>query len=277
LNKIVLTTLALSAFLFADSSTDTTREQIEAKRAQIAKLQAELQKLQSSLPVSSPKVTKVQKDQELKLHTEFGFIETKGNTDTLNTSIDAKAQKKFGVHEFTFLGDGEYTEEKNSKTKNKYFLELDYGHKISRDVSFEYITAYKYDEFSGYDYRFYTGPGLKVQLFKDDVEALSLSNAILFSRDDRVSDGPYNYTSYRAKAEYTRQLFKNLKFDQILSYQTDVTSLKDFFLYSKTGLSSKISDIFSVGLNYKYDYVNAPDRGKQKADRTLSANLIADF
>lgn len=280
MKKVLFTLSVLGLFVFANANTN---KQIEETKAQIAELQATLQKLEESLTTKAQKeeaiaLAKKKKDEKLKVHGEFGLIDTKGNTHTLSYNLDTKIKKNIDDHEFTLIAYGEYASEQSEKTKNKYFVEFDYGHRVSKTLSYEYITAYKYDEFSGYDYRFYTGPGIKYNVLNSDLHTLDLGHALLFSRDKKETEvDAYNYTSYRIKAEYSRQLLQNLKLEETFSYQTDVTALKDFFIYSKTALISKISDIFSVSLNYKVDYVHNPDIGKKRADRTLSASLIADF
>ena len=269
--------------LFANTLTNKTFQEIEETKKRIEELQASLAKLESSLPVQIERekqlaLQKIEDAQKIKMHTEFGFVSTKGNTNTLSYSLDTKMQKAIGKHEFTFLGDGEYASDKDTQTKNKYFLEIDYGYQLNGDLYFEYITAYRFDDFSGFDYRAYTGPGLKYKALNSDTQSLHLSSTLLFSKDKKESDThAYNYTSHRSKLEYSWQMFKNLKFEETLSYRTDVTMTKDYFIYSKTAFISKLSDVFSVAINYKIDYINMSEPGKQKADKTLSANLIADF
>jgi len=282
LKKILFTIALLHTLVFANASTDDASKQISDTKAQIAALQAKLKELEDSTTTQKQKdedlaLIKKRKAEELKMHTEFGFTDTAGNTNTTAYNLDTKIQKALNKHQFTFIGDGEYASDSMVRTKNKYFAELDYGYEKCKNIYLEYITAYKFDEFSGYDYRFFTGPGLKYKALNSDIHKLNLSSALLFSKDKKETSQAYNYTSYRAKVEYSWQMFKNLKFEEILSYRTDVTAVEDYFIFSKTALVSKLSDIFSVGLNYKIDYINMSEPGKQKADKTLSANLIADF
>ena len=283
LKKILFISASLSCLVFANASTIDTSKQILDTKAQIAELQAKLQELENATTTQKQKdeelaLIKKRKDEALKTHTEFGFVSTKGNTNTTAYNLDTKIQKAFNKHQLTFLGDGEYASDNGTDTKNKYLLELNYGYKLNKNLYLEYILGYKYDEFSGYDYQAYTGPGLKYKAIQSDVHNLDLSSALLMSTDKQESDADaYNYTSARVKIEYSWQVFKNLKFAEIFTYRADITKTDDYFIFSKTAFTSKISDIFSVGLNYKIDYVNMAEIGKQRTDKTLSANLIADF
>ena len=283
MKKKLFTITLLHTLVFANTSTDTTNKQISDTKALIEELQAKLKRLEDSKTTQKQKyealaLIKKRKIEEFKTHTEFGFASTQGNTKTTAYNLDTKIEKAFNKHQLTLMGDVEYASDKGEATKDKYFLEFNYGYKLNKKLYLEYIAGYKFDGFSGYDYRAYTGPGLKYKAIEADIHNLELSSALLMSTDKKESEtDAYNYTSWRAKLEYSWQVLKNLKFAETFTYRTDVTKTDDYFVDSKTAFTSKISDIFSVGLNYKIDYVNMPDIGNKRTDRTLLANLIADF
>ena len=242
------------------------------------------------------------KDNALITHTEFGYMETQGNTRTQTFNLDSKLKKGWEKHIASFLFDGQYASDKNQEIKNKYFMELEYDYEFTDRFAFNYLAGYKDDKFSGYDYQFYTGPGAKYKAIKTQNHHLSLEANILYSRDSieevkydvngNVIDYPNpdnkqtkttkngytdDYTSARAKAVYNWQIMKNLKFDQELSYRCDLNSLSTYFVFSKTAFSAKLSDIFSAGISYKVDYTNEPADGKERSDRTFTANIIIDY
>ncbi|MEA3330552.1 MAG: DUF481 domain-containing protein [Campylobacterota bacterium] len=235
-------------------------------------------------------------------HTEFGYIETQGNTVTKTFNLEAKIQKSWQKHIFALTFDGQYASDKSIETKNKYLIELEYDYEITDRFAFDYLTGFKQDKFSTFNYQFYTGPGVKYKAIKAKKHDLSLESNILYSQDDiadinyatdgSVIDYPNpddkstatredgelkDYVSFRVKAVYGWQIFENLKFDQELSYRVDLEDTKNFFAFSKTAFSSKFTDVFSAGISYKVDYVNMPSTDKEYTDRTLTANLIIDF
>ncbi|MEA3484006.1 MAG: DUF481 domain-containing protein, partial [Pseudomonadota bacterium] len=169
---------------------------------------------------------------------------------------------------------------------------------------FNYLVGCKNDKFSGYNYQVYTGPGTKYKLIKEEFYKLILKGNILYSQDEiedihRTADGSVinypnkdnlianpnqtiqgkvkSYAAFRAKAMYEWKILDNLKFTQDLSYRTKIDSTDNYFVYSKTTILSKISDIFSLGINYKIDYVNAPPEGKKRSDKTTSINLVVNY
>ncbi len=254
----------------------------------------------SSLVVATESDSKTQTP--LATHTEFGYIETQGNSVTQTFNLETDIKKSWQRHTATLSIDGQYATEKDNETKNKYLVELEYDYKATDKFSFNYLAGFKRDKFSTFNYQFYTGPGIKYKATKTKEHELSLESNILYSQDD-IADVNYaadgtaieypnpdnksvaskvegklnDYTSFRAKTVYSWQILKNLKFDQELSYRVDLEDTKNFFAFSKTAFSSKFTDVFSAGISYKVDYVNMPATDKEYTDRTFTANLIIDF
>jgi putative salt-induced outer membrane protein len=234
-------------------------------------------------------------------HSELGFMHTTGNTETTTLNLDAKGEKKWSRHSVFASVDGQYGENGGVEFKNKFFTELNYEYVLTHRLSFNYLAGYKDDKFSSFDYQIYTGPGAKYLVFKDDTHNLKVDGNLLYAKDAVAqvnydingniiqypnpgniavdhSDPSYleQYAAYRLKGVYERQLLENLKFGQDLSYRGSFKDQGRFFIYSKTGVSSKLSTLFSAGLSYKIDYVNKPG-DKERMDTTLTANLIMDY
>jgi len=253
--------------------------------------------LASTLVVAAEPDTK--KDDKLVTHTELGYIQTQGNTETTAFNLDASVKKGWGRNIFELHFDGQYAEDNKIETKNKYLIELEYDYEITDRFAFDYLVGYKTDKFSSFDYQFYTGPGAKYKAIVSQKHNLSVEGNVLYAQD-KVSDVNYDasgdvisypastpvartvdsetddYAAFRAKAVYSWKMLENLNFDQELSYRGSFEDTNKYFIFSKTAFKSKLSDIFSAGLSYKVDYVNEPGV-KEKTDTTLTANLIIDY
>ncbi len=283
MKKVLLIVLLLSSLAWGEQSLEDKKKQIIQTKQKIEALQDSLKELEASLPKQIEKdeellLAEEIEDEKIKTHAEFGFINNKGNTNSETLTLDAKVEKIWDKHGLSFSVDGEYASDEGENTKNKYLLELEYDYKLTDRLYFEYFTGYKYDQFSGYNYQAYTGPGLKYIAIDTKKHNLELGSNILYSIDEAENTKEkYEYLSYRAKALYSWQILENLKFEETLTYRTDVSEIDNFFLFSKTALISKLTDIFSVSLSYKVDYVNEPKSDTKRTDRTTTANLIADF
>ena len=263
MKKIVLSTLAFTA-LFGAGELDT---QIASTKAQMKVLEDKLKSLESKRP----------QNQSIMSHTALGYMQTKGNTDTKTLTLDASLKKEFGKNALSFNLDGQYADDNGIESKNKYFLELNYDYNFTDRFAFNYLVGFKDDKFSAYTYQAYTGPGAKYKLVKNDKHDLSLDGNILYSVDEYSQTSTRDkYSSYQAKGVYAWQMMENLKFAQELSYRSAFEDANNYFVYSSSALSSKISDVFSAGMSYKVDYVNLSGT-KDNTDTTLSFNLIIDY
>jgi len=242
----------------------------------------------------------VKKENTLVTHTELGYIQTSGNTETKTFNLDAKAKQSWDKHIYALMVDAQYADDDGAETKNKFVIELEYDYEITDRLAFDYLLGYKSDKFSGLEYQAYTGPGLAYKAIVSDAHNLELSGNILYSIDSyedvyRENGDVINYPAptdtgkldaeaydddyigYRVKGVYGWQIMENLKFDQELSMRGSFEESDKYFVFSKTALSTKISDMFSAGISYKVDYANIPAEDKDSTDSTLTANLIIDY
>jgi len=215
---------------------------------------------------------------EFKTHTELGYISTSGNTKTQNFNLVSKLEKGWNRHSINFIFDGQYASDQDEATKNKFYTDLNYNYSFGERLSFDYLVGYKRDKFSNYDYQFYTGPGAKYHLLKTENHNLTVDGNILYSIDQYMDETlpSEDYASFRAKGLYEWQVFENLKFSEEASYRVDLEDFDNYFVFSNTQLTSKLSDMFSGGLGYKVDYVNLPG-DKKHTDTTFTLNLIIDY
>ena len=224
----------------------------------------------------------VTKESALVTHTELGYIQTDGNTETKTFNLESKATKNWQKHVFAFVIDAQYAEDAGTETKNKFLTELTYDYEFTDRLAFTYLLGYKSDKFSSFDYQAYTGPGAKYKAIVSKNHNLGFEGNILYSMDEispvppAVTSESDDYASYRVKGVYGWQMLENLKFDQEVSYRGSFEDADKYFVFSKSALSSKISDIFSAGVSYKVDYVNEAG-DKENTDTTLTLNLIMDY
>ncbi len=213
----------------------------------------------------------------LNSHIELGYVQTKGNTDTTTFDLDGKLDKTVDLHSFEFKFDAIYGENGGVQNKNRYTLIANYGYKFSSRVGFTYNISYIDDKFSGYDYQFATGPGLTFDAYSSDIQHLKFKAGVLYAKDRFDNGGIKEYGSYAAVMNYDIQLLEDLKFLQDLTFKGDMKTSQNYFVYSKSSLTTKISNYFSAGLSYKVNYMNLPPQGKKNTDTTLMASLIFDY
>jgi putative salt-induced outer membrane protein len=238
----------------------------------------------------------------LQTHTELSYVQTQGNTNTNAFSLDFAAKKAWDKNSLKLDVDVLYGDDEGVETRNKVLGELNYDYQFAEHFAFNYLAGYKNDKFSGYEYQFYTGPGIKYIALDSKAHQLNFQANVLYSLDetmDKYYDGngdeivyPYpngtdgavktagdsnDYTGFSAKANYAWQIMENLKFVQEASYRSDFDDTENYFAFSKTALETKISDMFSMGISYKVDYTNLAPAGNEYSDRTFMTSLIIDY
>ena len=275
MKKITLSLLLTSSLMMAaDVAVDQVKlaADIEVAKAEKTAVEAKLKALKAQLA----------QNQEIMTHMQLGYIKTDGNTNTETFSLDGLFKKAWGKNSASIIFDGQYGNADGVETKNKYFTELEYAYLFTDTLSFTYLLGYKNDKFSSYNYQAYTGPGLKWVSYKSDRQKLDLEGSILYSQDElqvavAPNDATITYGAYQAKLAYELQILKNLKFNQGLSYRSSFEKVDNYFIFSKSELSSKISDIFSAGISYKIDYANIVASGTKRRDNTLGAFISLDY
>ena len=296
MKKILLSILLVATAIYAEPT--GIEQQINEIDIKIKRLQDERKMLEEQLvsndaeKVVDEKVKVASKEEEKKnekidllgfsTHTEIGYIKTSGNTDTETYNIDIKLKKEWKKHILTLHYLKLYGEEDSTENKNKVFTELNYYYKFTDRFAFDYMGAYKEDKFSGFDYQVYTGPGLVYKAIDEEKHTLFVKANALYSKDkiegtNLVSSTKDEYISYKTQALYTWLFGEKSKFTQDLRYRSQFDKVKNYFVYSKSAVETKISDIFSMSISYQVDYINEAAKGKQNTDKTTMFNLIIDY
>lgn len=261
--------LSLIATCLIAQNREDIKDEIRETQAKIAKLKTNLKELQATLP---------KEDYLFNARAEIGYISNSGNTNTEAFNVDTKITNSWDLHSLEASILMQYGTENNVESKNKFLGELLYDYKLSELLSLNYLVGYKDDKFSGFDYQFYTGPGAKYVAIKTDFNDLKIDGNLLYSKD-KIHKEPVNtYLGYRVKGVYNMQMLENLKFHQTLSFRSEFSDIQNYFFYSKTAFTTKLSDVFSAGIAYHIDYTNEPAfSGKTSTDKMFTFNLIADY
>ncbi len=245
---------------------------------------------------------------ELITHTELGYVNSSGNTNTEVFTTDLKVKKEVEKHIFGALVQGKYAKEDDIENANSWVGELQYDYKFSKLFSVNYLYGTKMDKFSSYEYQIYTGPGIKyLAINNSKVHNLNFTLSYLYSADKtldqyvnsgsgdtvsypfadgdgtdipktKVSSGErLDYQSARLSLEYSWKIAKNLKFTQDATYRQSLDESNDYFIYSKSNISTQVVEHLSAGFGYKVDHTNKVQEGVERTDKTFTANLIIDY
>ncbi|MDD3597797.1 MAG: DUF481 domain-containing protein [Sulfuricurvum sp.] len=210
-------------------------------------------------------------------HSEFSYIDSKGNSNTSSLAFEGNAKTKWDLHILRVHLDAYRASSDGETSKNKWSSEFNYDYQFDEVYSLNYMIGYKEDHFSGYEYKFYTGPGIGMKAIDEKTQQLDFQANLLFGRDKPDNDDSENYFSTNLGGIYKWKIQENLKFIQEATYRVKLDDTKYYFLYSKSAIESKINSTLSMGLSYKVDYANTPPAPSLHTDRTFLASLIIDY
>ena len=216
-------------------------------------------------------------EEPFKTHTELSYINSSGNTDSSSFAMAFKGRKAYDTYVLRADAYANYAEDNGVESKNQWGFELNYDRPLTETLALNYLVGYKDDRFSGYDYQFYTGPGLVHNTLRTETQNLTTQANLLYAQDKTVAGDKDEYASFKAGAYYEWQILENLKFVEDASIRTDLSDVSNYFLYSKTSIQNKINGTFSMGVSYRVDYANEPVPGKSSTDKTFMASLIIDY
>lgn len=210
-------------------------------------------------------------------HSEFSYINTKGNTNTTSLAFEGSAKKQWDEHIFRLNANMYKSSDNGKSSKDKWSSEFNYDYQICPRTSLNYLIGYKEDRFSGFDYQFYSGPGMGVKAIDSATHKLDFQANILYGEDKPENLPSDSYFSSKLGAMYKWQIQENLKFIQEATYRINLEETQYNFFYSKSAIETKINSTLSMGVSYKVDYVNTPPPPSLKTDRTFLVSLIIDY
>jgi putative salt-induced outer membrane protein len=209
-------------------------------------------------------------------HLELSYVQTSGNTNTSTFSTKLEATTALSDRSnFRAKGNILYSENNSESSANKYDVELDYNYMLDKNIYAYYGVNYLKDQFSDYDYRLNTGPGIGYKLLDNKEQTIDLQGGLDYALDQYSSGVKDEYVATRAEVNYRYRINDNLKFKQMLNYLVSIVDNDKYFMSSDTSLSAKMTDNLSLGVSYKIDYVNQTT--KENADKKLLTSLIVDF
>lgn len=209
-------------------------------------------------------------------HLELSYVQTSGNTNTSTFSTKLEATTTLSENSsFRARGNILYSDSNSTTSANKYDIELDYDYMLSEKLYSYFGVNYLNDQFSDYDYRINTGPGLGYKFLDTKAETIDVQGGLDYALDKYSNGIKDEYVASRVEANYRYKINENLRFKQMLNYLVSLEDNEKYFMASDTSLSVKMTDDLSLGISYRIDYVNKTE--KEHADKKLLTSLIVDF
>lgn len=211
------------------------------------------------------------------LQTDFGFVNTAGNTSTTTLNAGQVASLTRGKWTFGQGFQAVYgkTEGQTSAESYKATLRGDYA--LTPRLAVYGMGGWDRNEFAGISRRFEEGLGLSFKAVVAERTSLTLEAGAAANQQRDLASVAKNFASGRGALLFKHMLGKAAYLQQLGEVLQNLEDGQDTRVNSETALVAPLSArvAFKVGYVIKYD--NQPEPGFKKTDRYLTSGLQVVF
>ncbi|ADT69263.1 DUF481 domain-containing protein [Pseudoalteromonas sp. SCSIO 43095] len=240
--------------------------------------------------LSDEEIHELHKGEVLYGDTEFGFILSKGNTNSTSFKLKGNLYQDFENWRNQFKIDSLYKRDENEETgqsdvtANRVFVSAQGNYKVGvKNSSFFIYGDYEEDEFSGLDFKSTVATGYGARIYqgvknKVDIDIGPGLYRSVADDESTISEDDKDKMGYllRIAMQWERLVSKRTRFNQDISIEQSLSGLNSR-LKSETALISQVVGAVSLKFAYMYRYNSKPEEDKLKYDSELSATLVYSF
>jgi putative salt-induced outer membrane protein YdiY len=205
-----------------------------------------------------------------------GLSLTKGNSDTLLTTVAFKARKKTAENEFMFGADGSYGENNSVKNNETLHGVGQYNHLFSdRFYAFLNLEGL-HDGIADLDYRFTISPGAGYYLLKQTNATLAVEAGpgLIVQQLGGVDT---TYATLRLAERFEHKLDNGARVWEKVEFLPQVNKLHNFLVNAEVGAEASLTKTFSIQVALQDNFINQPAPGRKDNDVKLISGLVYKF
>ena len=205
-----------------------------------------------------------------------GLSLTKGNSDTLLTTVAYKTRRKTRENEFTFGADGSYGENDNVKNNETLHGVGQFNHLFS-DRFYGYLNAEGlHDGIADLQYRFTFSPGAGYYFLKETNTTLAgeAGPGLIFQRLGNVDT---TYATLRLAERFEHKLDNGARVWERTEFLPQVNKLGNFLVNAEVGAEAALTKTLSLRVTLQDNFINQPAPGRKSNDVKLISGLVYKF
>jgi len=205
-----------------------------------------------------------------------GLSLTKGNSDTLLTTVAFKTRKKTRENEFTFGADGSYGENNSVKNNETLHGVGQFNHLFS-DRFYGYLNAEGlHDGIAHLQYRFTFSPGAGLYFLKETNTTLAgeAGPGLIFQRLGNVDT---TYATLRLAERFEHKLDNGARVWERAEFLPQVNKLGNFLVNAEIGAEAALTKTLSLRVTVQDNYINQPASGRKSNDLKLISSVVYKF
>ena len=205
-----------------------------------------------------------------------GLSLTKGNSDTLLTTMAFKTRRKTRENEFTFGADGSYGENDNVKNNETLHGVGQFNHLFS-DRFYGYLNAEGlHDGIADLQYRFTFSPGAGYYFLKETNTTLAgeLGPGLITQRLGNVDT---TYATLRLAERFEYKLDNGARIWERAEFLPQVNKLGNFLVNAEIGAEAALTKTLSLRVTVQDNFINQPAPGRKSNDVKLISGVAYKF
>lgn len=214
---------------------------------------------------------------------EASLLLTSGNTEV--TTLGLGLGSIYRPDPWTVKGKGAYVTSKTVGVKTAESLEfgLRGERKITEALSGYLSSSFFKNEFAGFESRWGLEAGISYLLLSEEAHTLTTDLGFGFLKENLISGpmgaslGDRSFATGRLGVEYKWKISPSAELSDSLSLLENFSETSDWRLSNQIALTTIMTDMLSLKVGFKVDYLNTPVSGKKSTDTATTVALVAKF
>ena len=212
-----------------------------------------------------------------KLQTDFGFVNTAGNTSTTTLNAGENFSYTTGPWKFAQLFAVVYGRTDGEKSAENYTAELRGDYAFNQHFGIYGLGNWNRNTFAGIERRFEEGGGLTFTPVAKERTTLSFEAGIS-ANQQRSTDGVDDSFAAGRGAILFKQMFATTAYvQQTAEILPNLQTSDDYRVNTETALVAPLSKSIAFKAGYVIHFDNDPEPGFEKTDRFLTSGLQIVF
>ncbi|HWA15766.1 MAG TPA: DUF481 domain-containing protein [Gemmatimonadales bacterium] len=212
-----------------------------------------------------------------KLQTDFGFVNTAGNTSTTTLNAGENFSYTTGPWTFAQLFAVVYGKTEGEKSAENYAANLRGDYAIDDHFGIYALGKWDRDEFAGISRRFEEGGGLAFKPIAQGRTTLSFEAGVSANQQRSTEGVEDTYASGRGAVLFKQVFATRAYFQQTGEILPNLKNSDDYRVNTETALVAPLSKSIAFKASYVIKFDNDPEPGFKKTDRFLTSGLQIVF
>jgi putative salt-induced outer membrane protein len=210
----------------------------------------------------------------------LSYVNTAGNSQTQTLSTKLGVDGSGLGNRYALTSNYVLAKSDGKENANKWNSELR-AERVFTGRLFGFIAVtHLIDKYSGYNYRISVGPGLGIDLIKQEKQTLKGMASAMYYYDNYAVEGLKSdkYPTAKAALDFEKKLTETAQFKAKGDYLVSLEDSERYFITADVSLQVTISSNLAVGLGYQVAYQNLPPGpGIKKTDTTFLSSLVLNW